>query len=203
MADPRPILSRRAFALSGIALFGLGACAQSPGSRVQEQATPSAQSPMAGGRLAQTSTAAGAASDPLAVLVDDHRQITAMMDQALAARDPAERTRLLETLQEALLIHDVSEGMVIYPAMRQAGFRDKATEFTAEHGDIKTHLFQLGQMPPAAPQWTATLRELRRIVTEHATDEESRAFPQLRQALDSRQMRQLAVTMQRARAEVA
>lgn len=205
-------LSRRTW-LAGAAAIGLAGCAQGgpPRSQVQAQVQAQAQapaspqttapSPRPGGRTDQA--AAGPVDDPFRVLADDHGKIAALLDEAVSARDAETRSRVLEQLKEALLIHDVAEGMVVYPAMRQAGLQAKVTELTAEHGDIKNYLYQLDQMPKDSRQWAVTLRSLQQTISDHVRDEEERAFPQLREAMDARQLRGLAASMQKARAEVA
>src|SRR4051812_36896287 len=80
----------------------------------------------AGGALAQSilparaqtrnaASSAGAADDPFAGLIEDHRQVGGLLAK-LESADPQETTALLEQLKRELTAHSVAEENAVYPA---------------------------------------------------------------------------------------
>ena len=63
---------------------------------------------------------------------------------------------------------------------------EEAKKLYREHADIKVRLFELEHKAKDDPSWIEGIRELRRILAEHAREEEQVEFPKLRAALDER-----------------
>jgi len=62
----------------------------------------------------------------------------------------------------------------------------EAKKLYREHADIKVRLIELEHKAKDDPSWIEGIRELRRILAEHAREEEQVEFPKLRAALDER-----------------
>ena len=64
---------------------------------------------------------------------------------------------------------------------------DDPDHLEGEHGYIKTFIHQLNEMGPDASNWLETVREFRKLVSEHAHMEEEQVFPRFKQSLSEEQ----------------
>ena len=141
------------------------------------------------GRKFVTQAMSGVSGDWDEVLATEHDMTLALFDKMLAT-DPSQtwkRGMLLMQLTHALDKHAHEEEMVVYPALREAGQATEADQLNGEHGYIKTFLYELGQMGPAASNWLEKVREFRALVAEHAKMEEEEVFPAFKRSLDEEQ----------------
>ena len=113
------------------------------------------------------------------ILATEHDMALAVFDKMLATDQTQtwKRSMLLMQLTHALDKHAHEEEMVVYPALREADQAAEADQLNAEHGYIKTFLYELGEMGPDAPNWLEKVREFRALVAEHAKMEEEQVFP--------------------------
>ena len=79
--------------------------------------------------------------------------------------------------QSALGKHAHQEENVIYPALREANSAHDADALNAEHGYIKTYLYELETLPNDSPDWLARVRDFRSMIQEHMRMEEDEVFP--------------------------
>ncbi len=130
-----------------------------------------------------------AAGDWDAILAVEHDMALAIFDKMLATDQTQtfKRKMLLTKLTHALDKHAHQEEMVVYPALREAGIRVEADQLEAEHGEVKTFLYELGEMGPDAPNWLEKVREFRALISRHAHMEEEEVFPTFKQDLDEEQ----------------
>lgn len=115
----------------------------------------------------------------------EHRATLKIFD-AIEATDESHTTRrkmYLIQLKHALSKHAFEEENVIYPAMRDHGQVEEADELVHDHGYVKQYLFDLSELDPSDPAWTAKVREFRRELEKHIRSEEEELFPKLRNAL--------------------
>jgi hemerythrin superfamily protein len=123
------------------------------------------------------------------ILAAEHDEALAIFDKMLATDQTQtfKRKMLLTKLTYGLDKHAHQEEMVVYPALREANEAGDADNLESEHGYIKTFIFQLREMGPDAPNWLETVREFRRLVSEHAHMEEEEVFPRFKKAMDEEQ----------------
>ena len=133
------------------------------------------------------------------VLAAEHDMALAIFDKMLAtdATQTFKRKMLLMKLTHALDKHSHQEEMVVYPALREANEAVDADHLEGEHGYIKTFIFQLNEMGPEASNWLETVREFRKLVSEHAHMEEEEVFPRFKQAMNEEQNAHITSLMNR------
>jgi hemerythrin superfamily protein len=128
-------------------------------------------------------------TDPFDALAQDHRKVLALLDR-LAETDNAatiRRAAMLFQVKRMLTAHALAEEDIIYPMLHDDAHRaEEAKKLYREHADIKVRLFELEHKAKDDPSWIEDLRALRRLVAEHAREEEETEFPKLRAALDER-----------------
>jgi len=138
-----------------------------------------------------------AAGDWFDALKAEHAATLAVFDQIEATSDSqtAMRTTLLMKLKYALTKHAHQEESVIYPALRQANSAHDADALNAEHGYVKTYLYELENLPKDSPDWLARVRDFRAMIQEHMRMEEDEVFPAFKQVLSEEQNAKLTSLM--------
>lgn len=158
---------------------------------------------IAGGALLATAAPARAASpDPFQALAEDHARILRLLDQIQATDDLAtnDRVRLLKELRREVARHAAVEEYVLYPAMRQvADTKNVATDFFADHAEVKTLLYELELTPRSDVRWILKAGDLRRLLETHMRREETDVFPRHKASLNAAQLEFLAQLAQRER----
>ncbi len=141
------------------------------------------------GRKFLTQAVSGVSGDWDEVLATEHDMTEAIFDKMLATdfSQTWKRSMLLMQLTHALDKHAHEEETIVYPALREANETVAADELNAEHGYIKTFLYELGQMEPDATGWLEKVREFRDLVVRHARMEENEVFPRFKQAMTEEQ----------------
>src|SRR5436190_13127879 len=128
-------------------------------------------------------------TDPFDALAQDHQKILGLFDRIEATDDSAvmRRNVMLLQLKRMLTAHALAEEDIVYPMLHDDAHRaEEAKKLYREHADIKVRLFELEHKAKDDPSWIEGIRELRRILAEHAREEEQVEFPKLRAALDQR-----------------
>ena len=149
------------------------------------------------GRKAMVQGVTAAAGDWDQALATEHRLALTIFD-ALEKTDnkaKAKRSTLLMTLKHALMKHAVQEENVIYPALRDAGYKEAADQLNHEHGYVKDFLYHLENMPKDSPAFLGRVREFRELIAEHAEMEEEQVFPRFKQALSEEQDKKITMLM--------
>ena len=118
-------------------------------------------------------------------LMADHRAVLALFDKLEATEDGQTwmRAHLLTKIRNALGKHAIEEENAVYPALREANDAHDADALNAEHGYIKTYLYELDNMPKSSPEWIERVRAFRELLEEHIRMEEDEVFPRLRAEL--------------------
>ena len=137
------------------------------------------------------------AGDWADILKAEHEATLALFDQIEATRDEQTwvRAHLLTKLKSALGKHAHQEENVVYPALREANSAHDADALNAEHGYIKTYLYELENMPKDSPEWLARVRDFRSMIREHMRMEEDEVFPKFRGLLSEEQNAKLSAMM--------
>jgi hemerythrin superfamily protein len=141
------------------------------------------------GRKFLVQAVSGVSGDWDEVLATEHDLAEAIFDKMLATDSSQtwKRSMLLMQLTHALDKHAHEEEMVVYPALREANEEVTADELNQEHGQIKTFIYELGQMGPDHTSWLEKVREFRDLVVEHARMEENEVFPRFKEAMTEEQ----------------
>ena len=123
------------------------------------------------------------------ILAAEHELALGIFDKMLETDETQtwKRSMLLMKLTHALDKHAHQEEMVVYPALREANEAVDADRLEGEHGYVKTFIYQLNEIGVDAPNWLETVREFRKLVSEHARMEEEQVFPAFKQGLDEEQ----------------
>lgn len=147
----------------------------------------------------------GASGDWFDALKAEHNMTLAIFDKIEATDDSQTSTRshLLAKLKYALDKHAHEEENVIYPALRQANSAHDADALTAEHGYVKTYLYELETLPKDSPEWLARVGDFRAMIQEHMRMEEEEIFPSFREILSSDQNAKLTAMMNKEGYKVA
>ena len=159
--------------------FGAGALLMLTASRIAP--------PFAGRAIGSLRSMAG--TDPFEALAQDHRKVLALLEQIEATDKSATMRRgaMLFQVKRMLTAHALAEEDIVYPMLHDDAHRaEEAKKLYREHADIKVRLFELEHKAKDDPSWIEGIRELRRILAEHAREEEQVEFPKLRAALDER-----------------
>ena len=144
------------------------------------------------GRKAAIQGISAAAGNWADILAAEHKMTLALFDKMLDTDDDQTKKRALLLLQlgHALDKHAYAEEHVVYPCLRENNDASVAELLEKEHGEVKTYLHRLSNMPKGSPDWIALVGEFRASVAHHAAMEENEVFPQLRaqigEALDKR-----------------
>lgn len=159
--------------------FGAGALVMLTASRIAP--------PFAGRAIGSLRSMTG--TDPFDALAQDHQKLLALLDRIAETDSSAvmRRATMLFQVKRMLTAHALAEEDIIYPMLHEDAHRpEQAKKLYREHADLKVRLFGLEHKAKDDPSWVEHLRALRRIVAEHAQEEEQIEFPKLRAALDER-----------------
>jgi hemerythrin superfamily protein len=141
------------------------------------------------GRKAVMQGMSAAAGDWDEVLAAEHDIALAIFDKILVTEDSQtfKRTMLIKKLTHALDKHAHEEEHVVYPALRDANDAHDADVLEAEHGYVKTFLYDLNEMEKGSAEFLPKVREFRQMVEAHARMEEEQVFPRLKRELSAEQ----------------
>jgi hemerythrin superfamily protein len=122
------------------------------------------------------------ATDAIALLEADHREVDAYFDAFEAASDDAEKKTLADKICLALKVHAQIEEELFYPPAREkTGDGDLIDEALVEHTGAKTLIAQIEAMLPGQPLYDAKVKVLGEQVRHHVEEEESELFPEVRE----------------------
>lgn len=138
-----------------------------------------------------------AAGDWFDALKAEHAATLAIFDKIEATSDSQTtlRATLLMKLKYALTKHAHEEEAIIYPALRQANSAHDADALNAEHGYVKTYLYELETLAKDSPEWLARLRDFRSMLEEHIRMEEDEVFPAFKKVMSEEQNARLTRRM--------
>jgi hypothetical protein len=111
-------------------------------------------------------------------LVEEHREITALLLQIRMSSESAVRAKLFPTLRAQLLAHENAEASVLYLAMsKKEQTRLIATKHRRTGAELIRALERLSALDYAAASWDSTFHLLFESFEQHAIEEESYYFP--------------------------
>jgi hemerythrin superfamily protein len=121
--------------------------------------------------------------DVIELLIDDHQEVTALVDQLLSTAEPEQRRELADTIIGQLVRHSVAEETIVYPIMAtHLPDGEQAVEHdTGEHKQLEAVMKEMEGCPVGDDAFMSLVRRLRSVLEDHVRDEEDEQFPQLRE----------------------
>jgi hemerythrin superfamily protein len=133
-------------------------------------------------RKSRAPSATAGATDAIALLEADHREVDGYFDAFEAASDDAEKKALADKICLALKVHTQIEEELFYPPAREkTGDGDLIDEAIVEHTGAKTLIAQIEAMRPGQPLYDAKVKVLGEQVRHHVEEEETELFPEVRE----------------------
>jgi len=135
--------------------------------------------------------------DIYSYLKKDHRKVSDLMEQLLAARSTARREQIFDEINEELTLHADTERATFYAALEnEEETEEKIEEAEDDHDEITEYLETLSATPVENAKWLEMFGEFKHAVEHHVKDEEERIFEKARQVLDDDEAEQLAWDME-------
>ena len=136
--------------------------------------------------------------DPIELLKQDHKKVSALFKKLLAKKEPTstEREKLFTELNTELTVHAEIEEKVFYPALKAAKqTHDIVLESYEEHHLVKFTLKELDENPKNTEEWKAKLIVLKEGIEHHVGEEEGDMFIKAQRILDAEEKEELGKEM--------
>jgi hemerythrin-like domain-containing protein len=128
------------------------------------------------------------------LLKHDHQQVAKIFAQLGDTKDRARQEELFKKLKAELQLHTKIEEAHFYPALnKHEETKDLAKEAAEEHGEVKKMLRRLSSLAAGGDKFLEVIGELRHSVEHHVEEEETEIFPAAENALEARQLDDIAV----------
>lgn len=129
----------------------------------------------------------------ISMLKKDHKEVNALLKQALATTERAQdkRAELFAQINGALTVHTRFEEESIYPILlEQRKTKDDALEADEEHVQIKRLLTDLSATDVSDERWKAKLTVLAEDIRHHVKEEEGAGglFEELKKTIDEEEL---------------
>jgi hemerythrin superfamily protein len=123
---------------------------------------------------------AGAPSDAIALLKQDHREVEAMFKEFEELDSKAEKGKLAAKICLMLTVHATIEEELLYPQAHEEIEEDLVDEAIVEHASAKQLIAEIEAMSPGDHLFDAKVKVLGEYIKHHVKEEEGEMFPQLR-----------------------
>ena len=124
--------------------------------------------------------------DAIELLVNDHREVSAMFKQyeELGDRAKVSKKKLADQICNSLTLHATIEEEIFYPAVREAikDAEDMVDEAVVEHASAKDLIAQIQDMDPDDELYDAKVKVLGEQIEHHVEEEEKEMFPKVRKS---------------------
>ncbi|MFP5317258.1 MAG: hemerythrin domain-containing protein [Acidimicrobiia bacterium] len=145
--------------------------------------------------------------DAVMLLTADHNRVRglfAKFQTAHESEDTAQMTELAVKILTELEVHTKIEEEIFYPEVSDASdeIREVVAEGIEEHHVVDVLAAEIQQLSPDDEAWEAKMMVLIENVEHHAEEEEKELFPQVRSALDSASLTDLAERMEAMKAQL-
>lgn len=149
------------------------------------------------GRKVVVQSVSGLSGDWFDALKTEHAMALKIFDAIQATREDQKmkRSTLLMQLKHALGKHAFQEENVVYPALRDAGDKERADKLNHDHGYVKQYLYDLEMMAKDDPAWLGQVVEFRQLVERHVREEENEIYPAFRSRMSEEQNSRLSAAM--------
>ncbi len=133
----------------------------------------------------------------ITMLKKDHKEVSALLKEALATTERAtsKRTELFTQIHEALTLHTRFEEENLYPILlEQPKTKGDALEAEEEHAQIKCLLAEISMTEVTDERWKPKLVVLAEDIRHHVKEEEAAGglFDELKKRLDDDELAGLA-----------
>jgi hemerythrin superfamily protein len=133
--------------------------------------------------------------DAIVLLKDDHKKVERLFKQFEKTGEGAHKTKrkLVDQVIAELTTHAYIEETLFYPTARAAvpETGEHVLESVEEHHVVAWMLSELARMDPADERFDAKMSVLMENVRHHVEEEEQEWFPQVRQAMGRKDLRDL------------
>lgn len=132
----------------------------------------------------------------LELLMEQHEEVEALIEQIEDTDDPSEKPVLFEALADKIAAHATIEEKLFYPAVMHETTRELLVEAVEEHLSVKRVLADMMELDPEDEHFDAKLIVLRDQFAHHAHDEEEEVlFPIVRELFDEDELAALGNEM--------
>jgi hemerythrin superfamily protein len=138
--------------------------------------------------------------DVLTLLTRDHRAVETLLGR-FDSIAPADRASYFCEVTQNLVAHEVSEELVVYPALREHSEQGEAvTEARlGEQAEAEETLAQMEDLDPRSAEFTTEFKKLRQAVLAHAQAEESSVFSLLERLTTIEQRQEMGDRYEKAK----
>ncbi|HEY3524390.1 MAG TPA: hemerythrin domain-containing protein [Candidatus Limnocylindrales bacterium] len=136
--------------------------------------------------------------DAIALLEDDHGRIKKRLNELDKTTEGDERRReeLFATIKGELVVHEIIEEEIFYPALKEhPKARDLVLEGYEEHHVVDTIMGELEGMDVTDEMWTAKATVMKENLEHHIDEEEKELFVKARQVFDENELDELGQRM--------
>lgn len=144
-------------------------------------------------------------TDAIVLLKKDHTEVKKLFRQYESTGKGARATRakLVDRILEQLTVHTYIENEVMYPETRSLvpGVEDDVLESYEEHHLADVLCTELAALTPDSEHFHAKVTVLIEVVEHHIVEEEDEWFPHVREALGRKQLQDIGVRLEQARAK--
>jgi hemerythrin superfamily protein len=134
---------------------------------------------------------AGAEPDIMNIIFMDHQKVKTLMSEIKSARNAEQVKALFGQLYKDLLVHAKAEEAVVYPNVRSF-YGDDTQELYDEQAAMETLLNDMKNMNSTDGAFKTQLQQLKTMVNDHTTQEESTLFAAMRKNMSEGQLQQMA-----------
>ena len=114
---------------------------------------------------------------------EQHKEIVRHFEliKATTDRQMPQRMQYFKMLATLLTGHSIAEEVALYPGLAMVGDTAGSDKLYAEQSHAKVMVAELDAMPKSGPEFLTRLSTLQSAIMAHATDEETRLYPELLQ----------------------
>ncbi|HMV51327.1 MAG TPA: hemerythrin domain-containing protein [Blastocatellia bacterium] len=136
----------------------------------------------------------------LELLKEDHEKVSALFEQAEAAKGHQQKKQVYEKIASELETHTYIEETIFYPAIRESDdLKDLVLESIEEHKQVKTLIREINNLTGDNDKFDAKLTVLQENVEHHVEEEENDMFPQVEQYMDESRLEELGRELEAAK----
>jgi hemerythrin-like domain-containing protein len=136
--------------------------------------------------------------DALALLMDDHRKVKALLRELESTTERGVKTRseLFATIKGELIVHETIEEEIFYPELRDhPKAKDIVLEGFEEHHVVDLLMGELEDLAVDDETWGAKAQVMKENIEHHIEEEEGEMFARARQVFDREELRELGERM--------
>jgi len=139
-------------------------------------------------------------------LAQDHRMFESLLDRLVDASDDDDHdwTEVLDQLRYGVIAHAHAEEAMFYNALRQADQGEGIVAHSfVEHATAEAELRTLTAAEALDTNWTSLAEKLRKDLTHHIKEEETKVFAAGRKVFSDEEAQKLGAAFQRMKQETA